>query len=78
MSGRVKNPGVKLAPAGITIRELIDVHLSVSINDALRAWEGATAPDEKRDARRDLREVRAWANEIARNAGIPSRARMVR
>ena len=24
MSGRVKNPGVKLAPAGITVRELID------------------------------------------------------
>ena len=26
VSGRVKNPGVKLAPAGITIRELIDEH----------------------------------------------------
>ena len=24
VSGRVKNPGVKLAPAGITIQELID------------------------------------------------------
>ena len=24
VSGRVKNPGVKLAPAGITVRELID------------------------------------------------------
>jgi formate dehydrogenase beta subunit len=26
VSGRVKNPGVKLAPAGITLRELIDEH----------------------------------------------------
>jgi formate dehydrogenase len=26
VSGRVKNPGVKLAPAGITIQELIDEH----------------------------------------------------
>ena len=26
VSGRVKNPGVKLAPAGITVRELIDEH----------------------------------------------------
>ncbi len=26
VSGRVKNPGVKLAPAGVTIRELIDDH----------------------------------------------------
>ena len=26
VSGRVRNPGVKLAPAGITIRELIDEH----------------------------------------------------
>jgi len=26
VSGRVKNPGVKLAPAGITVRELIDDH----------------------------------------------------
>src|SRR5262249_62218726 len=24
VSGRVKNPGVKLAPAGVTVRELID------------------------------------------------------
>ncbi|MFX8848563.1 SLBB domain-containing protein, partial [Acinetobacter baumannii] len=24
VSGRVKNPGMKLAPAGITVRELID------------------------------------------------------
>ena len=24
MSGRVRNPGVKLAPAGVTVRELID------------------------------------------------------
>jgi formate dehydrogenase len=26
VSGRVKNPGVKLAPAGITLRELVDQH----------------------------------------------------
>ena len=26
VSGRVKNPGVKMAPAGITVRELIDEH----------------------------------------------------
>jgi NADH:ubiquinone oxidoreductase subunit F (NADH-binding)/NADH:ubiquinone oxidoreductase subunit E len=26
VSGRVKNPGVKLAPAGITLRELVDEH----------------------------------------------------
>jgi formate dehydrogenase beta subunit len=26
VSGRIKNPGVKLAPAGITLRELIDEH----------------------------------------------------
>ncbi len=26
VSGRVKNPGVKLAPAGVTVRELIDDH----------------------------------------------------
>ena len=26
VSGRVKNPGVKVAPAGITVRELIDDH----------------------------------------------------
>ncbi len=26
VSGRVKNPGVKLAPAGISVRQLIDVH----------------------------------------------------
>jgi formate dehydrogenase beta subunit len=26
LSGRVKNPGVKLAPAGITLRELVDEH----------------------------------------------------
>jgi formate dehydrogenase len=26
VSGRVKNPGVKVAPAGITVRELIDEH----------------------------------------------------
>jgi formate dehydrogenase beta subunit len=32
VSGRVKNPGVKLAPAGITIQELIDEHCGGMLN----------------------------------------------
>jgi len=33
VSGRVKSPGVKLAPAGITLRELIDEHCGGMLDD---------------------------------------------
>jgi formate dehydrogenase len=33
VSGRVKEPGVKLAPAGITIQELIDEHCGGMLDD---------------------------------------------
>jgi formate dehydrogenase len=33
VSGRVKNPGVKLAPAGITIQQLIDEHCGGMLDD---------------------------------------------
>lgn len=60
------------------LRELIETHLSVSINDNLYAWECARSPGEKREARAELAKTRARADEIARRCGISSRARMVR
>ncbi len=39
VSGRVRNPGVHLAPAGITLRELIDEHCGgMAEGHALHAW----------------------------------------
>ena len=32
MSGRVKNPGVKIAPAGITVKELINDYCDGMLN----------------------------------------------
>lgn len=60
------------------IRDLIDTLLSIEVNSAIYTWEQARTADERRDARRDLTKIRAWANEIARDCGIPARSRMVR
>jgi len=39
VSGRVKNPGVKIAPAGLTIRELIDLSGGMLDGHAFKAYQ---------------------------------------